>query len=283
VRCGGVARYCLADVLLGAREGPAQRAAVTVGKTMTQDARTPPDIAARTTELDAIEARLAEVFPQFTHPTTAGRRGAAAHLYRAGWRAAMEPAEARPMLTALRQREDVERQQTQTDFITQWNAITWTCDPPEFAVYVSRVDVVDLGPDALMIEVDMRCKRVPTGSRERTRWTDETGDEALGVLDIRFSTGVVTARDGAPMRLDYPEDHIVWPSRLGEWTRPQPTLSVHHGRVGHFVEFSNQGRYTTRVLLMRRGVPRTDVLPGDAATLAAHEHGATHGREPVTP
>lgn len=32
--------------------------------------------------------------------------------------------------------------------------LSWTVEPPEFAAYVSHVSVVDLGPDALLIEVE---------------------------------------------------------------------------------------------------------------------------------
>jgi hypothetical protein len=153
--------------------------------------------------------------------------------------------------------------------------ITWTCDPPEFAAYVSHVDIIDRG-DFVYVDVDMRCKRVPAHAGERKEWrrdTDEPegpgGYTYHGVLDISFA---------AHLNSD-PEYNIVWPSWLGPWTGKRPTLSVTHGRTDLGVEFFSQGRYTMRVVLMRRDLPRNELKPGNAATLAAHEHGANHGRK----
>ena len=137
--------------------------------------------------------------------------------------------------------------------------IKWTVAPPEFAAYVSSVSCVDLGPDALLIEVDMRCKRVPTSSQERTEDTPDDAAIGVGVLDIRFSTGIAASSDGGTMRLDHPDDDIVWPQALGQWNGPRPVLTVHHGRTGFGVDFSAQGRYTTSVMLIRSGLPRMDV------------------------
>ena len=137
--------------------------------------------------------------------------------------------------------------------------ITWTITPPEFAAYVSHVSVVDLGPDALLIEIDMRCKRVSTSSQERTEDTSDGGIVGVGALDIHFGTGIMACSNGGAMRLDHPDDDIVWPQALGQWNGPQPVLTVHHGRAGFGVEFSAHGRYTTHVMLIRGGLPRVDV------------------------
>jgi hypothetical protein len=143
--------------------------------------------------------------------------------------------------------------------------ITWTCDPPEFAAYVSHVDIIDRG-DFICIEVDMRCKRVPATVRERVK--EGTSYTGVGLLDVSFD------HDGSTT--DAP---IVWPQRLGPWTGRRPTLTIAHGRTDLGVESESQGRYTTRVVLMRRNLPREEVKPGDVATLTAYEHGANHGRE----
>lgn len=145
--------------------------------------------------------------------------------------------------------------------------ITWTIEPPEFAAYVSHVSAVDLGPDALSIEIDMRCKRVPTASQERDIETPEVYIVGTGVLDIRFYTGVVATHSGGTMRLDHPDDDILWPQALGQWNGPQPVLTVQHGRAGFGVEFSSQGRYSTSVMLVRQGLPRVEVS-GPACGLA---------------
>lgn len=65
--------------------------------------------------------------------------------------------------------------------------ITWTCDPPEFAAYVNRVTATDRG-DFVLIDLGMRCKRVPTNAAERTVW-DEAAQEYAhsGHLDITFA------------------------------------------------------------------------------------------------
>ena len=142
--------------------------------------------------------------------------------------------------------------------------ITWTCDPPGFAAYVNRVTATDHG-DFILVELDMRCKRVPTNAAERTVW-DEAAQEYAhsGHLDITFAT-------------NDDEASIVYPRRLGDYTGARPTVTIHHGRSDLEVEAECTGRYTVRMVLLRKELAGSPIEPGDEQTAAAHKHGAEHG------
>lgn len=139
--------------------------------------------------------------------------------------------------------------------------ITWTCDPPEFAAYVSTVSAIDRG-DFLMINLDMRAKRVPTHASERMTWNGAINDyDHAGCLDIRFFTKDPTA-------------DIIYPKRLGPYAGKPPVLTIHHGRSDLHIEAESQGRYSVRVFLTRQ-IERDaiDINPGDDATKVAHDRG----------
>lgn len=142
--------------------------------------------------------------------------------------------------------------------------ITWTCDPPEFAAYVNRATATDCG-DFVRIDIDMRCKRVPTNATERTVW-DEAAQEYAhsGHLDITFAT-------------NDEEAGIVYPRRLGDYAGVRPVVTIHHGRADLAVEAESFGRYTVRVVLLRKELAGSPIEPGDEQTAAAHKHGAEHG------
>lgn len=142
--------------------------------------------------------------------------------------------------------------------------ITWTCDPPEFAAYVNRATATARG-DFVLVEMDMRCKRVLIFALERKRWDEGLAEEVSdGALEITFCT-------------NDPEADIIYPRRLGDYTGARPVVTIHHGRADLAVEAECTGRYTVRVVLLRKELAGSPIEPGDEQTAAAHKHGAEHG------
>ncbi len=122
--------------------------------------------------------------------------------------------------------------------------ITWTCDPPEFAAYVSHITAVDAG-DFVRLDIDMRCKRVPTHPQIRRIYDDTAQDYTnLGLLDVEFNTMAGTSIFAA----------ICWPEDLGAWAGPRPIITFDLGGRDMEVEFSSGGRYTTQILLQREHI-----------------------------
>jgi len=100
---------------------------------------------------------------------------------------------------------------------------------------------------------------------ERTVW-DEAAQEYAhsGHLDITFAT-------------NDEEAGIVYPRRLGDYAGVRPVVTIHHGRADLAVEAESFGRYTVRVVLLRKELAGSPIEPGDEQTAAAHKHGAEHG------